>query len=455
MVKKYWLILLLFLGINVHGSGNRVAIQNLNEKFGLAKKRVNCMFQDSKGFIWVGMINGLYKFDQYSFTFISSKKNKPHEFPEADVRSIVEIRPGLMLIGTFDKGLKFYDTELERSYEIEGDSSTDFSKLNVKCLYVDKSNIIWIGTYNGLYRIKFTGLTAGKIKVQHIREKVFNTLVSSDFISFQETEPGIVWFATMNDIGYYNTVKKDFKAHPLYYHSVSSFSVLDKKRILIGFFGTGVKILDTGTFKLEPVRIKGISEKALVRSVYKDRNSNIWLNISNEGLVFLESGLKGASELIISNKNILYSDLNSNVIYQINESRDGAIWVCGEDGINIVKVKKDYFKSYNSNIYSENTGSHVGIRAVFDSGNGFIWTGTIGGGLKQFDLETKKFLDVALQQEGKGLGNTIQAILQDHQGNLWLGTEGEGLIRFYPDKNSGYRKGQIVNYRMFPQIVSG
>jgi signal transduction histidine kinase/DNA-binding response OmpR family regulator/ligand-binding sensor domain-containing protein len=449
---KYLLfVFICIFSIQISTSGNIVTIQNLNEKYSLAKKRVNCMYQDSKGFVWFGMVNGLYKFDQQSFSFISSRKNKNSRFPEADVRAIIEIKPGLLLVGTFDKGLLLYDSKYERSYEITGDSDTDFSRLNVKCLWMDKAGIIWVGTYSGYYRIKIAGKEGNTFKIHQIYDVDLKNLVSKDFVAFDEPEPGIIWFATMNDIGYYNSKTKEIRVRPLYYIAVSAFVFINPKKVLIGCFGTGVKMLDIETFNLEPVNIKGISEKSLVRSIYKDKSSNIWVNISNEGLLLLESGLESANVTTISNKNILYSNLNSNVVYQINESRDGAIWICGEDGISAITLKKDYFKSYNCNIYNQKSDFQVGIRSVLDSRNGFLWVGTIGGGLKQMDLKTNKFLDVPLVSEGKNIGNSIQALMQDRRGNLWLGTEGEGIVIFYPDKTSGYRKGKVINYRIFPQ----
>ncbi len=109
--KIFFLLLLVFsMGLEMNVSASQISIQNLNEKYGLAKKRVNCMYQDSKGFVWLGMIDGLYRYDQYSFVSVSSRKSKTKGLPEADVRSIVECKPGLLLVGTYDKGLLIYDS---------------------------------------------------------------------------------------------------------------------------------------------------------------------------------------------------------------------------------------------------------------------------------------------------------------------------------------------------------
>jgi signal transduction histidine kinase/DNA-binding response OmpR family regulator/ligand-binding sensor domain-containing protein len=451
-MKRYFILLYVFcFSFQYQIVGKNIVVQDLNEKYGLAKNRVNCMFQDSKGFLWFGMVNGLYKFDQNSFTSCSSKKNKANGFPEADIRAIIEIEPGLFLIGTYDKGLLIYNTITETTSQIYSKSSVDFTKLNVKCLCYDKSGTIWLGTYKGLIRIHYLGGRIKEFRTEDSFYKQNTNLANDEFVSIKESDGGIVWFATLSRIGYYDPITKEIKTFHLNFEAISSFIFLDKKRILIGFFGTGLKIFNTETFEFKNIRINGISEKSFVRFVYKDISSNIWVSISNEGLLLLGPDPENTRVTTISNKNFQYSELNSNVIYQINESKDGAIWACSEEGVSMISLKQDYFASYPCHIPMLNAEQSVAIRSLLDSKNGFIWAGTVGGGLKQFNLTSKKFTDVTLVNKGKIIGKTVQAIMQDHKGDLWLGTEGEGVIRFHPDRSSGYLKGMTTNFRIYPE----
>jgi signal transduction histidine kinase/ligand-binding sensor domain-containing protein/DNA-binding response OmpR family regulator len=447
-IKKSQVVQFVYLlWISISVSANTITVQNVNDEHKIPRKKVNCMFQDTKGFVWFGLINGLSKFDQYSYTFLNSRKNKVNPFPQADVKAILEIRPGLLLIGTSDKGLLIYDSEIERTYEVYCES-VDLSKLNIRCLYIENFDIVWIGTSKGLYRVQILEQRADKFVVQLIKDIGFNKLYNDEFVYIKESTTGMIWFATMLDIGCYNPATGGINSMPLFYSAIKSFTFLDKKRILIGFYEIGLKIFDMETFKLEDFRIKGIPEKSLVRYVYKDKDENVWVSISNLGLVLFnpkESGAPYTPEKIIG-----YPKLNSNLIYQVNESRDGALWVCTEDGLNVITMKKAHFSSYQSEVTVQNIKHTAGVRYVLDSKKGFLWVGTLGGGLKQFDLSANKFTDVPLFVNGKEIGSRIQTILQDSRGYLWLGTEGEGIIRFRPDKNKGYLKGEIVNYRLYP-----
>jgi signal transduction histidine kinase/ligand-binding sensor domain-containing protein/DNA-binding response OmpR family regulator len=433
------------------GSTNTIVIQNFNEKYGLNEGRVNCMcmFQDSKGFLWFGMANGLYKFDLNTLTHFNLQKNKINGFPESDVRAIIEYAPGLLLVGTYNKGLLIYNTVTERFDSVCFNSSFNFSKSYVRCLHLDRTGAIWVGTFNGLFRIKYLGKQTNKFELVNRFDHSNVNLVGSEFVSIMESKNGIVWFLTMSDIGCFNTSTKKIKIFPTW-GANSSFTFIDDKRILIGCFATGLKIFNIETSRCENIRIKGLTEKSQIRYVHKDSQANIWLSISNVGLMLLGPDLENPQITLISNKDPKYSDLNSNVIYRIGESRDGALWICNEEGINMLYLKKNFFQSYSCNIFDHNTELAIGIRSLLNSENGFIWTGTIGGGLKQFDLASRKFTDVSLVYEGKEIGKNIQAIMRDHQGNLWLGTEGEGVIKFMPEKISGYTRGRTMVYRIYP-----
>lgn len=452
MIKRQGLLYLYFLISILPVNGKNIVIQNLNERYGLTRNMVNCMcmFQDSKGFLWFGMANGLYKFDLTSFTYHSLQKNKINGFPEADIRAISEYAPGMLLIGTYNKGLLIYNTNTEKYDSINCCAPVNISKLYVHCIHIDKTGIIWIGTFNGLFAIKYSGKQLNQFEFLFRFDKSNTKLAGNEFVGITETKDGLIWFLTLSDIGFINPATRQIQSYSTY-GANSSFSFIDDKTILIGCFDSGLKMFNTVSNKLTKFLVNGINETSKVRFVYKDKLSNIWLSISNVGLMLLEGDIYNPDITLISNKNPDYAELNSNVIYQINESRDGALWICNEVGVNMIYLKDNYFNSFSCKALVQSSELTLGIRSLLNSGEGFIWTGTVGGGLKQFHLDSRKFNDVLLINSGKTIGKNIQSIISDHNGNIWIGTEGEGVIKFIPDKNSSFTTGKTVNYRIYPQ----
>jgi Signal transduction histidine kinase len=448
-MKKWFVLWCLFTSILSPITANKILITNINEKYNLPKNNAHCMFQDSKGFLWFGMENGLYKFDLNSFTNVSSIKTRIYGFPKSDVRAILEYAPGILLIGTYNKGLWGYNTITETAFPIVLNSPVNFSKSFIHCFHLDKSGSIWIGTSNSLLRIKPLANKPNSFELLNQFNKL-NSGIVNDVYSIIESKTGVIWFLTMSRLGYYNPATKKTAIFSTD-GSNSLITFLNDKQILIGCFGNGAKTFNTETFKIEPFKINGLSDKAQTLYVLKDSHSNIWLSIANEGMLLWEPNTPQNPAKIISNKYPEYSALTSNTIHQIYESRDGTFWACSEDGINMIYLKPNLFQSYFCSKPDISPNGAVGIRTLLNSTNEFLWVGTIGGGLKQFNLKSQQFTDIPLVSGGKMIGKTIQSIIRDHKGNLWLGTEGDGVIQFILDKKSGYTKGKIINYRIYPK----
>src|ERR1700748_3770584 len=78
---------------------------------GLSNNSVECSIQDDDGFLWIGTINGLNRFDGYTFK-------------------------------TF--------------YNDPGDTASIGSNF-IRCLYNDKHGVIWVGTNKGVYTFDKVG----------------------------------------------------------------------------------------------------------------------------------------------------------------------------------------------------------------------------------------------------------------------------------------------------------
>src|SRR3954470_3733215 len=79
---------------------------HLTTKDGLASNFINCMYQDKKGYLWVGTESGLQRYDGYSFFY--PYYNSPSQIPEKPVHQILEDKDGRMWIRQ-DKTIGIFD----------------------------------------------------------------------------------------------------------------------------------------------------------------------------------------------------------------------------------------------------------------------------------------------------------------------------------------------------------
>ncbi|HDS06724.1 MAG TPA: histidine kinase, partial [Bacteroides sp.] len=80
---------------------------------GLSQNMVDCIFQDSKGFMWFGTWNGLNRFDGYTFRTFTPGEKKGQRPGSIFIHDIAEDPYGNLWIGTAD-GLNVYLYEQDR-----------------------------------------------------------------------------------------------------------------------------------------------------------------------------------------------------------------------------------------------------------------------------------------------------------------------------------------------------
>jgi len=97
-------------------------------------------------FIWVGTQNGLAKYMNDSLTFVNNDI-----FSETLITAIEHAEnPDMIWLGT-DKGVKYYNKKTNQiEFTIDSRDGLLGNEISIDGLYLDKSNILWIGTYHGI-----------------------------------------------------------------------------------------------------------------------------------------------------------------------------------------------------------------------------------------------------------------------------------------------------------------
>jgi len=104
-------------------------------------------------------------------------------------------------------------------------------------------------------------------------------------------------------------------------------------------------------------------------------------------------------------------------IYVLFQSRDGKIWAGGENGLGCTDDGTAW------KFYSTRDGlPSNAVRALAEDEKGNLWIGTDGGGL--FELSNGKI------SSANAPVNDISCLLVDRENVLWAGTSGHGLARF-------------------------
>ncbi|HET9277073.1 MAG TPA: two-component regulator propeller domain-containing protein, partial [Flavitalea sp.] len=126
---------------------------------GLSNNKVNCILQDTRGFIWFGTDDGLNRYDGNNFTIFRNQPGNPNWISGNMITDLLEDKNGVLWIATADGGLTRYDYRLSprRQFIQYKHLPADTNSIPVNMLndlLEDSRGDIWIAT-SGAGVLKF------------------------------------------------------------------------------------------------------------------------------------------------------------------------------------------------------------------------------------------------------------------------------------------------------------
>ena len=94
------------------------------QREGLPNNQINCIYQDNRGWIWIGTDHGLSRFDGYSFRNFLPDPSNSNSLQGSIVRVIKEDSKGNLMIGTENGGLNVLNRETEQFSYLKSNFST-------------------------------------------------------------------------------------------------------------------------------------------------------------------------------------------------------------------------------------------------------------------------------------------------------------------------------------------
>jgi signal transduction histidine kinase/ligand-binding sensor domain-containing protein/DNA-binding response OmpR family regulator len=446
MFKYPVLVLFMLFAMGSFGQNQSMKFEHLGKREGLSQINVECIIQDSRGFIWVGTRDGLSRYDGYGFSYYKHDPQDPASISSSMVSDILEDKEGNIWIATII-GLNKLERRTGRFVKyLHNDKDPNSLSDNIlKKLALDEHGNVWVGGQGGLDYLdtkqnKFT---------KHFRHDPKNNRSLSDskvnyvYIGSDKR----LWVATMEG----GLDLLDAKTQTFIHHkfsatdpnSISGNSVRcmfeDKKRRLwIGTLNNSLNKLDlnTGVFTRYPYdeKLKNSISGNTIYSLGMDENSNLWIGSENGGLCILNP--ETGKFYTYKHDDIDKNSITGNTLYSILKDNHGNMWLGAfSGGINVFKRSTESFTHYRHSSLP-NSLSNDFVLAVYEDQDKNVWAGTDGGGLNKFDYKNGNVVHY-VHQPGKNsiTGNFVLTVNQDHEGDFWLGTWADGISIFNPKTN--------------------
>lgn len=403
-----------------------------------------CLFEDSQGFLWIGMGNGLKRFDPGTETvnrFFKTDTSKPNAFTTT-ILSLLEDRRGDYWIGT-GKGLYRFSpgTGAINLIELGSETASARGGLVIRALYEVSDGIIWIGTYNnGLFLLD-------PVTLQHIHCRVKQdspgSLNHSRVMCIYEDSSGLTWVGTGGGgLNVYDGRKsgfRHFRGTPgrtdcLNNNSIWAIQEDSLGRLWIGTRGGGVNCIDRRTGKYTFYKEKENDPSTLnsndVTSILQDHQGTIWIGTSR-GVSRFNPERNNFTRFLHDKKNH-WESRNFRVI-RVLEDREKTLWIATEGALNRFDRQSETFSHFKYDAGNSRSTSSRHINEMYQGRDGTLWVGTVYG-LNKFDKKDGSFTRFTAAPGCTGClsANDVRAIHEDRAGMIWIGTNNGGLNRLNP-----------------------
>lgn len=378
--------------------GNLMAGQIVVEPMPLSDRlpsnSVQRIFQDKEGFIWLGTLDGLCRYDAYNMLIFRSGINNSSLLTNNEITYITEDNGNRLLVGT-KKGLNIVDKETYRITQIPNNEVLD---QEIRSILVDADGNIWIGTLKWVYRF------------------------TSDFTSWKKFD------------------------HELPITSVNSIFQDHQKNIWVSLWSEGVHKYKPEENNFE--RQTRVGDRNNPFKFFRDNEGRYWLCTWGDGLFrFYPENQNGEMFIHIDITSHGKAIDEKRYFSIVQDGKYGYIWLMSSAGVSAILIDDEekvveidvtsVFKEYN-NIFSE---------FICDK-SGNIWIAAFGEGLLTLNMDKPFITNYTLSsiKEKTGFSTNVSALYEDNDGDLWINQNRWGLGIYSPEKN------EVCFFHEFPSF---
>jgi len=404
------LILLSILSLKSYTQKNNFSSYTVRE--GLPQNTVYKIFQDSKGYLWLGTDGGgVSKFDGRKHTYFKKEDGLSSNV----VRDILEDKDGNIWFATND-GISIYNgIEFKTITKEDGLISNTVVKI-----YEDSKGRIWAGSTGG-------GLSCVSIMDSvSVTNFTMNDGLSSDNVfSILEDNYERLWLGFIGGPPQIVSLEDD----ELTVQEIATNYNYDLNAIYCGTKDKGGNIwfgsINNGAFKFENIALNS-SPTVINYSVLSGLQDNYILDINPVGDTIWIATNNGGVHYIVGNEINRFTTkdgLPGNQILDLFSDREDNLWIsCMGEGI--LKLNGFEFSHYNS--LGGLISDQISYIRKSDSDSS-IWLASYDNGLQKVKIENGEVISESHILSENRLYNSIKAFDIDANGNMWVGTQ-NGLI---------------------------
>ncbi len=413
-----------------------IKFQNYSIEEGLSNPYIQCIYQDKRGYLWIGTSDGLNRFDGYTFKIYRFNESDTNSLNGLLVRAIYEDSGSNLWIGTESGGLCLYRYEFDNFSRFTGKIYDNYSIADkpVNSIIEDPHGRLWLGTNDGLYCFNYESETLQRFSNSiNDSSSLINDIVNVIYIGRDST----LWVGTNNGLDYLGEDGRGFVHFQFKqegqadnrYNQVMSIREDSYNNIWVGTYLGGLKKINkTGKSVTSFILEKDGLRSQTIRAILEDNNDN--LLIGTRGGLYLFNAKSGQVGLIEHDDYNPFS-LSHNSVLSILKDKKGDIWIGTRSGLSYLNQNIQDFKHYRAASDDNRFLNNPEIWEFMEDSRGNIWIGTEAGGVNIFDRQKGIFIYLFDSRPFKNIKEkNVKALLEDNYGRIWIGTFMGGIILY-------------------------
>lgn len=422
-------IFLLLFGIINFSTVIAEDIFRLTTENGLSNYNAISMYQDERGYIWIGTRNGVNLYNGNSIKIFKNKKNNENSLIYNNVTGITGNKNGEVYFMT-PNGISLYDIRKNKFKTITNKKSS--------AIFFHEN--LYYAIRNNIY--KYSDSKSELIyELPNNYSNITSININNDKILIGTEDCGLFLLSNTQVI---KNIIPDI--------SVTSIMIDSNGTYWIGSIENGFYIIKNN--KIENINISTCNDWIIssnyVRCFCEDKQGNIWIG-TFKGLDYYDYSTNTFSNYIKEK-----GECSASIWCMLCDIQ-GSMWIGTYfNGVYKINTNNNIFYYYSSRILES---LKYPLSCICEDNNNNLWIGTSGGGLNKFNVITKKTEWYFNKPGNNSLShNNINTICYDSIRNvLWIGTNTGGLNKLDLNNNKikVYKHNNNTNNSIISDIIKG
>jgi len=434
--RRFFIGLMILFCSLVYARNERIEIErfdHLNTRDGLSQNSVLSAYCDHIGFLWFGTMNGLNRYDGYSFKVYKARPGEAYMLSNNRISGIWEDQRGFLWVNTYDGYYHYLDREHDRFITFPFyDNSEEERNSAIKCFAQINKNEIWLGSDNsGIYRLLYDSLT-NKYLVQRFVSRGINAITNNTIRFILSDQKRNIWVGTLRGLNFYTALAMKSGQNEFQHFLVNEEFTAGVATDNEVWFGT----------RRNGIIIYSFAEKRFIREVrLPEREEITALVYGKNGYIAVGTGSDGLYLIRPTDRNVSHFSLPGRRVTRIYEDRQGMFWVnTNKFGVSRIDPLLKICRTYTLTPEDIQPLIDDERQYFFEDSKGNLWIGLHGGGLALYDRLSDQFRFFRNNPvDPKTISsNFVHCITEDKSGLLWVGTgqSNGGINKIIPANNS-------------------